>query len=192
MNTKTVKHTKGGTDENVNTDAKIGNVTGNKETANPENKIDGANLKAAASTVDVDIQYKTLLVGLAPKLSPKSTGLIGYEVALNEDDKCPYIRLTSNDSGGLFSKEWVGLDKIYMLLEGLAGKKPFKSSTFKVVIKGGSANNVSFLSAVLRCEEIELIVQSKRSQFLHVVHTDWAKHRDNLSKLTPLPTVSQN
>jgi hypothetical protein len=192
MNTKTVKHTKGGTGENVNIDAKIGNVTDNKEVASPKNKIDGASLKAVKSTVDVDMQYKTILVGLAPKLSPKSTGLIGYEVALNEDDQSLYIRLTSNDSGGLFSKEWVGLDKIYMLLEGLAGKKPFRSSTFKTVIKGGSANNVSFLSAVLRCEEIELIVQSKKSQFLHVVHTDWAKHRDNLSKLTPLPTVSQN
>ena len=191
MNTKTTKQIKDAADVNVNTDVKNDDITENQETTNQEKQIDDANPKAAENTVDLNSQYKTLLVGMAPKLSPKSTGLIGYEVALNEDDKCQYLRLTSNDSGGLFSKEWCSLVDIYMLLEGLAGKKPFKSSTFKVVIKGGSANNVSFLSAVLRSEGIALIVQSNRSQFLHVVHTDWAKHRENFSKLKPLPAATQ-
>jgi hypothetical protein len=138
--------------------------------------------------VDVDIAYQTVLVGLAPKLSTKAAGLIGYELALNIEDKAQYLRLTSNDSGGLFSKEWVGLDAIYALLESLDVDKPFKSSTFKAVIKGGSSNNVSFLSAVLRCEEVALILPSDKSQYLHAHNPLLINRRKQLSKLKPLPT----
>lgn len=140
---------------------------------------------------DVDSHFKTLLVGHAPKLSSKSSGLIGYEVALNSEDKCRYLRLTSNDSGGLFSKEWVKLDDLYVLLEAMEAGKPFKSSVFKSMMKGGSANNVSFLSAVLRSEEIALILKSEKSQFLHVVNPLLINQRDRLSKLKPLRTSSK-
>tara|TARA_R110000737_G_scaffold314184_1_gene323889 strand:- start:13102 stop:13677 length:576 start_codon:yes stop_codon:yes gene_type:complete len=139
---------------------------------------------------DADSHFKTLLVGLTPKLSSKSSGLIGYEVALNTDDKCRYLRLTSNDSGGLFSKEWVKLDDLYVLLEAMETDKPFKSSVFKSIIKGGSANNVSFLSAVLRSEEVALILKSEKSQFLHVVNPLLINQRDRLAKLKPLRTSS--
>ena len=141
---------------------------------------------------DVDNHFKTLLVGHAPKLSSKSSGLIGYEIALNTDDKSRYLRLTSNDSGGLFSKEWVKLDDLYELLEAMEADKPFKSSVFKSVMKGGSANNVSFLSAVLRSEEIALTLKSDKSQFLHVVNPLLINQRDRLAKLKPLRTSSKN
>lgn len=140
---------------------------------------------------DIDNQFKTLLVGHAPKLSSKSSGLIGYEVALNTEDKCRYIRLTSNDSGGLFSKEWVKLDYLYVFLEAMDADKPFKSSAFKSIMKGGSANNVSFLSAVLRSEEVALILKSDKSQFLHVVNPLLINQRDRLSKLKPMKTSSR-
>ncbi|MFT5636109.1 MAG: hypothetical protein ACI89T_001566 [Cognaticolwellia sp.] len=140
---------------------------------------------------DIDSHFKTLLVGHAPKLSSKSQGLIGYEVALNTDDKSRYLRLTSNDSGGLFSKEWVKLDDLYELLEAMEADKSFKSSVFKSIIKGGSANNVSFLSAVLRSEEVALILKSGKSQFLHVVNPLLINQRDRLSKLKPLRTSSK-
>jgi len=143
------------------------------------------------SVEEADSHFKTLLVGLASKLSIKSSGLIGYEVALNTDDKSRYLRLTSNDSGGLFSKEWVKLDDLYVLLEAMEADKPFKSSVFKSIIKGGSANNVSFLSAVLRSEEIALILKSEKSQFLHVVNPLLINQRDRLSKLKPLRTSSK-
>jgi len=140
---------------------------------------------------DVDSHFKTLLVGFALKLSRRSTGKVGFELALNIDDKCRYLRLTSNDSGGLFSKEWVKLDELYVLLEDMEAEKSFKSSVFKSVMKGGSANNVSFLSAVLRSEEIALILKSEKSLFLHVVHPLLINQRDRLSKLKPLPTSSK-
>ncbi len=140
---------------------------------------------------DVDSHMKTLLVGHAHKLSSKSQGLIGYEVALNTEDKSRYLRLTFNGSGGLFSKEWVKLDDLYALLEAMGVDQPFKSSVFKSIIKGGSANNVSFLSAVLRSEEVALILKSEKSQFLHVVNPLLINQRDRLAKLKPLRTSSK-
>jgi hypothetical protein len=146
---------------------------------------------ADESIGDTESHFKTLLVGFTLKLSRRSTGNVGFELALNDDDKCRYLRLTSNDSGGLFSKEWVKLDDLYALLEAMEADKPFKSSVFKSIIKGGSANNVSFLSAVLRSEEIALILKSEKSQFLHVVNPLLINQRDRLAKLKPLPTSSK-
>jgi hypothetical protein len=140
--------------------------------------------------IDPDSQYKTVLVGQAKTLSAKSKGLIGFELALNTDDKCRYLRMTSNSNGGLFSKAWVSLEVLFELLEQQALDKPFKSSIFKAVIKGGSANNVSFLSAVLRCDEMSLILKSEKSQFLHLVNPLLVNQRDRLTKLKPLPTSS--
>lgn len=140
---------------------------------------------------DIDTHFKTLLVGFAQKLSSKSKGLIGYELALNTDDKHRYLRLTSNDSGGLFSKEWVKLDDLYAILEPMDCNTSFKSSVFKTIIKGGSANNVSFLSAVLRCEEIALIQKSEKSQFQHVINPLLVNQQDRLAKLKPMRTASK-
>jgi hypothetical protein len=133
-------------------------------------------------------QFQTLIFGLAPKLSVKSSGKIGYELALNADDKCQYIRLTSNDSGGLFSKEWIKLDDLYELLEAMKTDTPFKSSIFKGIVKGQSSNNVSFVSAVLRCDEISLILQSDKNQYLHLVNPLLAQRKSTLTKLKPLAT----
>lgn len=138
--------------------------------------------------IDPDSQYKTVLVGQAKALSAKSKGLIGFELALNTDDKCRYLRMTGNSNGGLFSKEWVGIDALFALLEQQALDKPFKSSIFKTVISGKSANNCSFISAVLRCEEFGLILKSEKSQFLHLVNPLLVNQRDRLTKLKPLPT----
>jgi len=137
---------------------------------------------------DPDSQYKTVLVGQAKTLSAKSKGLIGFELALNTDDKCRYLRMTGNSNGGLFSKEWVSLDAVFSLLEQQALDKAFKSSIFKAVISGKSANNCSFISAVLRSEEFGLILKSEKSQFLHLVNPLLVNQRDRLTKLKPLPT----
>jgi hypothetical protein len=141
--------------------------------------------------LDADIHYKTLLVGLAKSLSPKSNSRIGFELALNTEDKARYLRLTSNTNGGLFSKSWTSLDVLFELLEQQEEDKPFKSSIFKTVIKGGSANNVSFLAAVCRCEEMGLILKSEKNQFLHLVNPLLINQRDRLTKLKPLPTSAK-
>lgn len=196
MSTKTKKkviENNGKADENSAISVENTASTTDKETDKNVNDVESFVVveETKEDIEDVDSHLKTLLVGHAPKLSSKSQGLIGYEVALNTEDKCRYLRLTSNDSGGLFSKEWVKLDDLYVLLEAMEVDKTFKSSVFKSVIKGGSANNVSFLSAVLRSEEIALILKSEKSQFLHVVNPLLINQRDRLTKLKPLRTSSK-
>jgi hypothetical protein len=141
--------------------------------------------------IDPDRQYQTVLVGQAKALSAKSKGLIGFELALNTDDKCSYLRMTANSNGGLFSKEWINLDAVFALLEQQVLDKPFKSSIFKTIISGKSANNCSFISAVFRSEELGLILKSEKSQFLHLVNPLLVNQRDRLSKLKPLPTPTR-
>lgn len=142
-------------------------------------------------TDDTDIHFKTLLVGFASKLSTKSTGRIGFELALNTDDKHRYVRLTENDSGGLFSKEWISLDSLFGVLENQQEDKPFKSSILKPLFKGGSANNVSFLAAVCRCEYFALVLPTEKNQFLHVVNPLLANQKDRLYKLKPIRTSAK-
>jgi len=139
----------------------------------------------------VESPFTTLLVSSAPKLSNKSVGKVSFEIALNNDDEKRYIRLTSNDSGGLFSKEWIKLDDINTLLESLPIDQPFKSSIFKGIIKGASSNNTSFLSACLRCSDVALIIESEKSKYLHLPHPLLTKRMELLNKLKPIESSSK-
>jgi len=196
MNTKT-KNKVVENNEQVNEHDEVDTESDANVTDNPAGKAINDEVafvtagKTKEDAKDVESTFKTLLVGFALKLSRRATGKVGFELALNVDDKCRYLRLTSNDSGGLFSKEWVKLDDLYALLETMDSEKPFKSSVFKTLIKGGSANNVSFLSAILRSEEIGLILKSEKNQFQHVVNPLLINQRDRLSKLKPLRTSSK-
>ncbi|MFT6906013.1 MAG: hypothetical protein ACJAS1_002676 [Oleiphilaceae bacterium] len=162
--------------------------TTSNELLTTDNKVNEVSDQAA----EVESPFVSLLIGNALKLSDKSSGQLGYELSLNTEDNCRYLRLTSNDSGGLFSKEWVKLDDVFTLLESMQVDEPFKSSVFKAVVKGGSANNVSFFSAVLRSQEIALIIKSEKSQFLHLVNPILSKRIEHLSKLKPLTETSEN
>lgn len=137
-------------------------------------------------TDNTDENYQTLLIGEADKLSTKSTGKIGFEIALHVKSKLKFLRITANPSGGLFSRTWVPIADIASLLAEIEKDKAFKSSIFKEVISGGSSNNVSFLSAILRCPLVGFIKPSPSSLFLHVVNPDLAKQVTIIEKLTPI------
>jgi len=103
--------------------------------------------------------------GEANKISPKATGLIFYQIAHKEDDGKLYIRIDSNEGGGLHSREWIALDSVIELLSAQKGKD-FSSPLFKAVVVGKSSNNVSFLSGILRSKDIALIQQPPEGIFL--------------------------
>lgn len=155
-------------------------------TSNELLTTDNRDNNVSVQVAEVQSPFVSLQIGNAPKLSDKSSGQLGYELALNTEDNFQYLRLTSNDSGGLFSKEWVKLDDVFTLLDSIQINAPFKSSVFKAVVKGGSANNVSFFSAILRSQEIALIIKSEKSQFLHLVNPILTKRIEHLAKLEPL------
>lgn len=122
--------------------------------------------KTKLTDAEIDAPYRLVIEnGDAAKLSPKSPGKIMYHLGVNPEGEL-YIRIVSNESGGLFSKEWVSVSAIVALLK-QQGDKTFKSSLFKQVINGKSSNNASFLASVLRTQAIGFITPSEKGTFLH-------------------------
>jgi hypothetical protein len=126
--------------------------------------------------------FNVVLEGKGKKLSPKTTYHVFYEVGISEDDDELYLRLSSNEGGGLHSKEWIKVDSILELLD-QQDDRPFKSTVFKSVFKGASANNAAFLAAAIRGEGLGLIGPSEKSVFLHVVTGDYADRKAALLAL---------
>jgi hypothetical protein len=87
---------------------------------------------------------------------------IGYDTA----DKTLLLRITDNDTGGLFSNEWITLVDIVTTIE----KRPSPDTSFNARIltplyTSASANNAGFLAAALKAENI--LVPFKDSKRLH-------------------------
>ncbi|MEZ9747572.1 hypothetical protein AB4320_23085 [Vibrio splendidus] len=128
---------------------------------------------------DVPVDHFTNIVreGKAKKLSPKTENHVFYEIAIHDEEKELYIRMTGNQGGGLHSKEKILLKDITAALD-VQGDKPFKSSVMKCVFSGQSANNAGFMAAC--CRGLGLIIQSEKSVFLHVLSEDYKLRRDEL------------
>lgn len=129
---------------------------------------------------EVDHFTNIVLDGKAKKLSPKTINHVFYEVSEHDDLKAPYIRLSGNEGGGLHSKEWIALEDIFAVLNEQTDK-PFKSTVFKSVFKGGSANNAGFLAAC--CRGLGLTIPTEKSVFLHVLAPDYEQRRDKILSL---------
>ncbi|MGL5679562.1 MAG: hypothetical protein ACRDC2_08145 [Plesiomonas shigelloides] len=131
-----------------------------------------------------DSAFRILIqAGQAEKISPNASGVITWQLAMLEDDNQLYLRLISNGSGGLFSKDWVSLNEIKRVLENQS-KDGFTSSVFKALFKGASTNNAGFLAAVLRCPDICLIEQHHEKLFTHVLYPDWIDRLEKLSQIS--------
>ena len=120
--------------------------------------------------------------GEAAKISPKSQGRIFFQVAIKDEDQKLYIRIDSNEGGGLHSREWVSLDNLVHLLMA-QGDSPFTSSLFKQVIQGRSSNNASFVAGILRSESMQLIQSSEKGLFQHQVHPQLDENYQRLVQL---------
>lgn len=94
-------------------------------------------------------EIKIIKTASCESLSGRST--ITYGIGC-KDDKSIYIRLTENTGSGMFSKIWVSLAEITLLLS--ADDKPITSTTIRPLYSG-SVNSAGFLLSVLR--EIGLI-----------------------------------
>lgn len=136
----------------------------------------------AGKTADAKPVFNVVLEGKGKKLSPKTKNYVFFEVAVSEDDNELYLRLSGNEGGGLHSKEWIKVDSVLELLD-QQEQRPFKSTIFKLVFKGSSANNAGFLAASIRAEGLGLIGPSEKSVFLHVVVDDYADRKAELLAL---------
>ncbi|EJB8586879.1 hypothetical protein F0M03_22840 [Vibrio parahaemolyticus] len=154
--------------------------TSNQEELN-QPEIVGENEQVAV-TEELPVNHFTYIVreGKAKKLSPKTENHVFYEIAIHDEENELYIRMSSNEGGGLHSKEWIPLKDITAVLD-VQGDKPFKSSVMKCVFSGQSANNAGFMAAC--CRGLGLIIQSEKSVFLHVLAPDYEQCRDELLSL---------
>ncbi|MEZ9893419.1 hypothetical protein AB4356_13680 [Vibrio lentus] len=74
-----------------------------------------------------------LLSGKAKKLSPKSESCIYFDLVKIRGDEELYLKLTGNDSGGLFTKELIPMKKLINILKEYKDKS-FKSTVLKPAI----------------------------------------------------------
>ncbi|HGZ6495464.1 hypothetical protein P3632_19235 [Vibrio parahaemolyticus] len=162
--------------------------TSNQEELN-QPEIVGENEQVAV-TEELPVNHFTYIVreGKAKKLSPKTENHVFYEIAIHDEENELYIRMSSNEGGGLHSKEWIPLKDITAVLD-VQGDKPFKSSVMKCVFSGQSANNAGFLAAC--CRGLGLIIQSEKSVFLHVLAPDYEQRRDELLSLVDSETKAE-
>lgn len=133
-------------------------------------------------TDDNPVDHFTNIVreGKARKLSPKTENHLFYEIAIHQGEKELYIRISGNQGGGLYCRNWIPLKDTIAVLD-VQGDKPFKSSVLKCVFSGQSANNAGFMAAC--CRGLGLIIQSEKSVFLHVLAADYEQRRDELLSL---------
>ena len=161
-----------------------------KKTDDKNTSIDSAQTATATSSessnqtvteTDSNVETHAVIVdGKAAKLSTNKRGFVTFTLATCIDSGELELRLTGNDGGGLHSKEWLSVTAIVGVLNVQVTDKPFKSTVFKSVFKGASANNASFLAAVLRSKDIDLIVSTEKSQYLHMIPSNYESVRDQL------------
>ena len=113
----------------------------------------------------------------APKISARASGLLHYDVGKNDEGRYA-LRITANDTGGLFSKHWLSLDDILALLD-ILKDAPFKSVALRALFVRGSANNHGFLAAILRAEKL-LVAAEPNSPFHRagLSLSDWSTQLD--------------
>lgn len=87
---------------------------------------------------------KVIKNGSCPSLS--DTGVLSYEVGADEAGET-YYRITANNAGGFFSKEWVAWTKIYAVYN---GQESITSILFRGLFRGKSVNTAGFLLAALK------------------------------------------
>ncbi len=93
------------------------------------------------------------------KLSERARGELDYQVGYSPTATDLYIRITSNHSGGYFSKEWVPLAVIQTCLpseldadSGSSDLSAFSARVLTTAFVSKSQNNAGFLAAALLAE----------------------------------------
>jgi hypothetical protein len=107
-----------------------------------------------------------LKISTCGKVTLPNDHTLTYNIGYDTDQKTLLLRITDNDTGGLFSNEWITIDDIITTIE----KRPtpdtsFNARIFNPLYTSASANNAGFLAAALKAENI--LVPFKESKRLH-------------------------
>lgn len=116
------------------------------------------------------------------KLSATAEGKLSFNIWLDPHDQSLYLALTHNESGGYFSHELVAINTIIDCLRSLkATNKAFPAVRLRTTFQGKSANNPSFLAAVLR--HLNVLKPCTSNTSLHLVADDLETWPTRLSQL---------
>jgi hypothetical protein len=110
---------------------------------NPKNPDTPADTSSDAIKVQRTAKCRTLGNG----------SLLTYEVGANSEGQ-PHVRMTAAAGGGFFSQEWIALSSIITALDAWPSDRPLTSNALAPLFRGKSANNPSFLAAVLVAEGV--------------------------------------
>jgi hypothetical protein len=127
-------------------------------------------MKKATATQEAPVAVpaiRILKIASCPTLSGKST--LGYCLGCTDESEggapAIYLRIHANDGGGLFSNEWIPYQAIQQVLEKHPADKPITSFILHSLFKGRSANNRSFLLAILTQEKLVKQSADKQRQY---------------------------
>jgi hypothetical protein len=117
-------------------------------------------------TTTTTVQINILKISTCGKVTLPNDHTLTYNIGYDTTTKTLLVRLTDNDTGGLFSNEWITLDDIVTTIE----KRPtpdasFNARIFTSLYTSASANNAGFIAAALKAENI--LVPFKGSKRLH-------------------------
>lgn len=99
---------------------------------------------ANASPDAPEFNIKVVRAGSCPSL--KDTGVLDYEVGADGIGQT-YFRITANNAGGFWSKEWVAWNQILYVF---TNHEQITSIQFRGLFKGKSVNSAGFLVAALK------------------------------------------
>lgn len=120
--------------------------------------------------------------GASPKISDRASGLLGYRVCIAADESEVFLTITSNETSGYFSREYVPLSRIETAMtNAMSGAKSFPASRLKTAFNGKSVNNASFLAAILRHEG--LLTASPDNPLLNIPGADITSWKETVAIL---------
>jgi hypothetical protein len=112
------------------------------------------------------IQINILKISTCGKVTLPDGHTLTYNIGYDTAHKALHLRITDNDTGGLFSNEWIALDDIVTTIEKRTSPvTSFNAKIFTSLYTSASANNAGFLAAALKAENI--LVPFKDSKRLH-------------------------
>jgi hypothetical protein len=100
------------------------------------------------------------------KVSMPDDHTLTYNIGYDAAEKTLLVRPTDNNTGGLFSNEWITLADIVTTIETRpTPDKSFNARIFTPLYTPASANNAGFLAAALKAENV--LVPFNDSKRLH-------------------------
>lgn len=101
-----------------------------------------------------EVIVRILFRGDCPKLTPRGVGKLEYEIGVNDQTDEPFLRIASNESSGVFSTHWIGINEIRTILDGMQDHQTFNAIILRNLYMQKSANNHGFLTAILKAEGV--------------------------------------